>query len=96
MTITKKHIGAFALIVGLVTGGAAMTASKIHAQSATNIVPVTTASGDVQTVGDTDNVQDPGGIEKPDSVSEKSASGSQHEQENEANDTDGGANEDAN
>ncbi len=93
MTISKKQIGAFALIVGLVTGGAAMTASKIHAQSAATPAPVT-VSGDIKSAGDTDNIQDAGGIEQPDTVS--SNSNSQHEQENEANDTDGGANEDAN
>jgi hypothetical protein len=72
-----------------------MTASKIHAQSAATAAPVASSS-DVASAGDTDNIQDAGKTEQPDTVSSGSNSGSGHEQENEANDTDGGANEDAN
>lgn len=94
----NKKIGAGLLMLGLVAGGGAVVAKQIHAQSPTNAPIVASTpvvvSGDIQTAGDTDNIQDAGGIEKPDKVISTDSNKDSGEHEG-PNDTDGGANEDA-
>ncbi|SRR5258708_6617468 len=120
----NKKLGAGLLALGLLVGSGAMVASQIYAQSSSASTTATSISPDIKTANDTDNIQDVGGIEKPDAIAQgdvkdtndidniqdengvekpdakeqdiKKDNSHENQHENETNDTDGGANEDAN
>ncbi len=97
MTKNKK-VGISLAVLGLIIGGVSTIAFQSRAQVQTGTVTPTvinTSQGDIQTPLDTDNIQDKDGIEKPD-IQDKQSVKANDKTENEANDTDGGANEDAN
>jgi hypothetical protein len=104
MELKKKKSGLALLVLGLLVGGTAMVANSIHAAGVQTNSPVVapttqTAQGAIQTPGDTDNIQDPGGVEKPDVIqgqttNKKSSIG--HVEQESSTDSDGGTNEDTN